>query len=168
MSAKLHIVKKSRKDYPDADIKKGDKYYWWKFQRCEKHRSKVFPSRSQLTRSEFWSSVYIIQENIEEIVTDDYTNRVAELRDDIEQIAIEIEVLRDKTQDKVNNIPESLKDANTANMLRKRVEALENWQGEIEILDTNIDSDLSEPEQEEALDGFMDELQLHYIDVDCE
>jgi len=69
---KAHFVKKARKDYPDAGIKAGEKYYWWKFN-FQKHiyRSKTAPTRQQLTKSDFLSHVYDIEDHIGNLSTDD-------------------------------------------------------------------------------------------------
>ena len=57
---------KARKDYPNSGIKKGDTYYWWKFYKGPLYRSLSYPKRSQLTQSEYLSTIYETQEELEE------------------------------------------------------------------------------------------------------
>ena len=62
---KVHKCK-ARKDYPNSGIKKGDTYYWWKFYKGPLYRSLSYPKRSQLTQSEYLSTIYETQEELEE------------------------------------------------------------------------------------------------------
>jgi len=69
--AQAHFVKRARKDYPEDDIKKGDSYWWWAFMVCgrggPKHRSKKEPRPSQLTQSDFLSTVMSVEEDLSEL-----------------------------------------------------------------------------------------------------
>jgi len=62
---KSHYVKKARKDYPEAEIKKGETYYWFKLWRHPVTRSKVKPKQSQLVNSWYLQTVYRIEEDIQ-------------------------------------------------------------------------------------------------------
>jgi len=61
------FVKSARKAIPDHGIKVGDSYYWWKFRFGGKHISRYWPRPSQLTQSEFYSTLYGCQETIEDL-----------------------------------------------------------------------------------------------------
>lgn len=65
---RVHYVKKARKD--NGCVSKGESYYWWKFRYGSKCMSKKPPKASQLTQSEFLSTVYDINERIEECACD--------------------------------------------------------------------------------------------------
>ena len=84
---RVYFVKKARKDYP-VGIKKGDSYYWWKFRYGGIHRSKTRPRPSQLTQSEFLSTIYAIIEEIQDVTITDF-NSIEELKEFIEEKAEE-------------------------------------------------------------------------------
>lgn len=112
---RVHYVKSARKSY--GDIKRGEPYYWWKFRRGPKQRSRIQPTRSQLTQSSFWSQLYSIQESLD-ADPEDVPDAISSLRD-------ELLSLRDETEEKVDNAPESLKNSPTAELLNGRIEALD-------------------------------------------
>lgn len=120
---RVHFVKKAQKDY--GDIKRGESYYWWKFRYSEKSRSKTRPMPQQLTRSEFWSQVYDFQDEVRNISDsdsrDDITSRMRELADEQDE--------------KRNNMPESLYDSPTGELLGNRQDSLNQWADELDELD---------------------------------
>lgn len=67
---KVHHVKKARKSYPKAGIKKGSPYWWTSTKRngrfTGKQRWKVKPRRSQLTGSEYLAAIYGAREALED------------------------------------------------------------------------------------------------------
>jgi len=136
---KVNTVNKARKAYPEHGIKKGDTYYWWKFRFGGKVMSKSYPKASQLTQSEFLSTVYGIVEQLEMLDGSDIT----ESR--LEDIIMDLETLRDETQDKFENMPEQLQDTSEAgNLLQERVEALENMIDALQSVDLDIDESVFE------------------------
>jgi hypothetical protein len=117
---RVHHVKKARKANKAYGIKKGDSYYWWAFFRGGKHISKTYPRQSQLTRSDYFSAAYGIEEGIEDFLKEkDVTaaNAVTEL----ESAIGDIESLRDETQDKFDNMPDGLQQGDTGQLLEERV-----------------------------------------------
>ena len=136
---KVYIVKKSRKDYPKFGIKKGDSYYYWKFSFGPLVKSKTYPKPRQLTRSSFLINAYDIQDMIADLSK---ITRHADLEDQVQDVISSIEFLRDETQESLNNMPEHLQDTSDSGiLLTERIEALENWQSEIEGVDIEIDAD---------------------------
>lgn len=145
---RVHHVKKARKNYKEDEIKKGESYYWWKFRYGGLHRSKTPPKPSQLTQSEFLSTMYSIEETIQEL------SIVDDLESSIEEIKGELENLRDETQDKFDNMPEGLQQGDTGQLLEGRVSSVEDMISELEQIDTEVsvtvdeDSEEGETEQE--------------------
>jgi hypothetical protein len=147
---KVHTVQKAAKDYPG--IKKGDKYYWWKFRFGSKQMSKTYPKRSQLTQSSFLQTLYTLQD---EFIFDD--EDPGSSRD---ELINEIENLRDECQYSLSNMPEHLQETSDSGlMLQERIEALEAWASELEQVDCDIDDDLEEEEREERVEAIIAELQ---------
>jgi len=152
--ARLHFVKKAQKDYPEAKIKKGDSYYWWKHNFGRKQKSKTKPSRSQLTQSNFYSQLYNIQDTIAESFT------VEGIEGDLESLVGDLQNLLDECQESLDNMPEQLKDTSAAGeTLTERIENLETYISELEAIDTSFEeTDGSEKEMEERLQEIVEEI----------
>lgn len=120
---RVHFVKKARKNY--GDIKKGESYYWWKFRYCAKSRSKTAPKPSQLTRSEFWGTIYDIQEELSGV----------EDRDQLDEIVSRIRELADEQDEKKNNMPDSLQEGPIGELLTSREDSCNDWVDELDALD---------------------------------
>lgn len=129
MAAKVHLVKSARKDYPAHGIKKGEPYYWWKFRYGGKHYSKTPPPPSQLTQSEFLSEWLSIGEDLgredgasfDETMADEYADRLDNLYGTLE--------------DSLSNLPDSLQDAPTGELIQERMSACEEWADALRSLD---------------------------------
>lgn len=144
--ARAHLVQKAAKDYPEHGIKKGEPYYWWKFRYGGKRFSKTAPKRSQLTQSSFYSTVYDIEDDV--IGGAEPTSDLGSIRDDVVQ---QLGDLRDECQSSLDNIPDSLKEGSSGQLLQERIDALESAISEFEQLDLDepSDSDLDWPERNE-------------------
>lgn len=156
--AKVHAVKKARKDYPEAGIKRGDTYYWWQFLHSAPTRSKSYPKQSQLTRSAHKSEAYSIVEEIEMFSTGDIISNgeglVGDLVDRIRELA-------QQSQDSLDNMPEQLQEGDTGQLLQQRVEDMEQWADELDGIDCHIDADeLKSEAEEEAEDELQDDPDL--------
>jgi hypothetical protein len=103
--AKVHLVT-ARKDYPLYGIKKGNSYYWWKFNYGPKIRSKTAPKPSQLIRSEFLSTVEEIQEEL--ISCSD--------QDTLNDIISRIRELSEEQSEKRSNMPENFQDVGSGEL----------------------------------------------------
>ena len=160
---KVHFVKKARKDYPEAGIKKGESYYWWKFRYGGIQRSKTFPKKWQLTRSEFLSRVYQIEDeldNIDVIIEGKKPEEVeTEIQSFIDEITMEIDELKDECQEKLDNMPEQLQDSSDAGvLLQERIEALGNWIDCLESIDISIDEELKGEDLEDRVNEILGEI----------
>ena len=84
------------------------------------------PTRSQLTRSSFLSSLYDIEDRIGDCVDEAYA----------EDLVAELECLRDECQDSLDNMPWQLQETSESGMLlHERFEGLDEWIAEIEDID---------------------------------
>ena len=83
-----------------------------------------------------------------------------DLESSIEVITGEIESLRDECDESLMNMPEHLQDTSDSGMmLTERIDALQEWQEELEIIDLEVDEDLTEEEKEERIDEIISELE---------
>ena len=163
---KVYHVKKARKDYPEAGIKKGESYYWWKPRFWGVRRSKTYPSRQELTQSDFLCRVYDIEDEIAEGIEVDIEDDPSEIESEIENwlrdIISEIEELRDECEDKLYNMPEQLQDTSEAGiLLQDRIDALDDWISDLESVDISIDEGLSEEELQDRVDEILEEIQSY-------
>lgn len=141
---KVTHVKKARKADKAHGIKKGDSYYWWKFRNGGRCVSKIYPKPSQLTRSEFWSTVYSLSEGETPSTKEAFI-------DDKADIITQLEELKDSCDDKFNNMPDSLQQGPTGVLLEERVSALDDAISEIEAVDEPDTEDENDPDATEAM-----------------
>lgn len=154
--AKIHFVKSARKDNPVA--KKGESYYWWKpmigGRGGAKRFSKDYPKPSQTTQSDFLASAYAFSESID-------------AAEDVDAIESEIEAIRDlgnEQQEKLDNMPDGLRDGDTGQLLDERAAGCEEWASNIESAISEYRDKISEIEQAReawaeynSKDGFDDD-----------
>lgn len=135
--AKVHFVKAARKDNPVA--KKGESYYWWKpmvgGRGGAKRFSKERPSRSQLTQSDFLSSLYWIEDG-------DMAN--AQSPEDFRGVAEALRELGSEQREKYDNMPEGLQQGDTGQMLDERASNCESWADEIDQAADELETALEE------------------------
>lgn len=137
--ARATFVKSARKDYPEQGIKKGESYYWWKFRYGGKRFSKKPPRPSQLTGSDFLSTVYAALESVEDCPLDDAEAAALCIRDASEQI----QEAGDDQGDKVSNMPDGLQQGEVAQMMEQRQSDCEQLAGDLEQIADDLD-DLAE------------------------
>jgi vacuolar-type H+-ATPase subunit I/STV1 len=136
--ARLHFVKKARKNYKEYGIKKGDSYYWWAFRFGGKHMSKDKPRRSQLTQSAFLSTLY----EIEDSIADFQPGHPSEIYDFIEDVVSQIEDLKSECENNLDNMPDNLREnSSSGQLLQERIDNLESWISELQSIDTEFDED---------------------------
>ena len=146
---KVHLVKKARKDNDHYNIKAGDSYYWWKFRYGGKRYSKTQPRPSQLTQSEYLSTVYGLQEQIEDMPID--ANDLLSAADELRSVADEIRNLGEEQESKIDNMPDSLQYSETAERLRTRASLCEELAGELESAADDIENlEVTEINEEEC------------------
>lgn len=147
---KLNFVKKARKDNPVC--LKGESYYWWKFAFGAKQYAATRPPRSRLTQSEFFSTLWGLEDGFVPAST------AEELASQIEQFVSELEELRDAQEEKKDNMPESLQESSTGELLQERYDGIEEWLGEIDALDTDYDTTITDDSETEWCDALNEEF----------
>lgn len=156
--AKVTKVHKAQKDYPQYGIKKGDSYYWWKFRFGGKHFSKTYPKRSQLTQSEFLSTVYDIEDELQSISSGDFSE-AGEIKDFVAGIIDRLESLRDEQEGKRDNMPEQLQESATGELLQGRYENLDEMIDELNNIDLDdFDEDDGDADFEQWASDKCDEI----------
>lgn len=157
---------KARKDYPQFGIKKGDVHWTWDLM-LGPRSSKTFrqlekPRRSQLTASEYLSTLYDIEDDLLEF---DGSS------DDVGELITRLEELRDETQDKFDNMPEGLQQGDTGQLLEERVNALDSAIQELEDAKSTLEEaestldDLTEVDAPEEPNGEDFDSQDEYADA---
>lgn len=155
--ARLHYVKKARKDNKAAGIKKGESYYWAGF-RVGRSSFKKFwkerPPRSALTLSPFYSQVYDLEDRG---FSGDTPEDLQGERDDMVSACNE---LADECEDSLSNMPDSLQYSPTGEMLQARIDGMQSTASEFE----NVDLDYDEPSDEEITVMIRDAITTHGTD----
>jgi len=154
---KVIKIEKSRKDYPDFGIKKGDTYYKWSFNFGPTMKSLTPPRRSQLTRSDFLGQLWDMEDGLEErfsgIETED------DFQSEIDSLIDEIQSLIDEQQERLDNMPEQLQETSSAGeTIRERIEYLESWMSDLQSVDVSMDDGLTENERVDRLEEIRDEI----------
>lgn len=154
--ARAHFVKKAQKDHKAGGIKKGESYWWWAFMQGgrggPKHYSKTQPRRSQLTQSAFYGPQYDIEDRISDLSLVDGPDLAGE-RDNI---ADDIRALGEEQQEKLDNMPDSLKEGPTGETLQSRADGCEEWASELEQVDCD-DLEQNKGESDEDYEGRVDD-----------
>lgn len=140
---RVNYVKAAAKDNPVA--KKGESYYWWKPRYGAKRYSKMQPRPSQTTTSDFLSRQMELEERLGDLRG---YSTFEELKSDIEEIISEIRMLGEEQADKLSNMPDSLQQGPTGELLEGRSSGCEDWAGELE----GVDLDVDEPTEQDAID----------------
>lgn len=153
--ARVYEVKKARKAFPEADIKAGDKYYWWKFNFSRTiHRSLTYPKRSQLTQSSFLAQLWDIQDGFT-FDRNDPEGCVGALRDDLEN-------LKSECEGNLENMPEGLRESSDSGQtLQERIDQLDEWINNLDGINIDLDSDCynKKADREARLDELEQEVQ---------
>lgn len=137
--ATVTFVKKARRAVPSAGIAVGDSYYWWAFRYGGKHYSKTKPRRSQLTQSEFLSTICDIEDEISAVSEIDEGNAL--------DFVNRMNDLLSETQNNFDNMKEGLQNGDVGAMMEQRIAGLEQWIAEIE----GIDWETTSPEEAQEL-----------------
>ncbi len=148
---------KVRKAYKAFGLKKGDEAYWWTLKTgpysSRKVYSKTPPKASQLTTSEFLSRFYELEERIADLKADDG------LAAEVESIASDFRDLGNEQEEKKDNMPDSLQNGPTGEMLEERKNKCEEIADELEGL-TLDDSDKEDDEDaDDYWAGKLEEVQ---------
>lgn len=140
-------------------IHKGESYWTWCFMNQNPQYSKTKPRPSQLTQSEFLSQYYGIQEQIEDFAPE----APEDVQEFVDDIVSQLEELRDECQDRFDNMPYQLQDADSGQMLQERIDECDSLISDLESIDAEYCPDDEENEDEEArqewLDNVLSEIQ---------
>ncbi len=96
---------------------------------------------SQLTQSAFLGQLYDIQERIEGL------DASASLQDEVPEIAESLRDLAQECEDNRSNMPDSLQDSDTGNLLEERAQACNDAADELEGIDLS-DFEIAETKEE--------------------
>ena len=160
---RVHVVNKAHKDYPADGIKKGDKYYWWKFRYGGIRRSKTKPRRQDLTQSAFLSQVYDIEDALMAFTVDTEGKSAEDIQSEIEDfisgVTSDINDLQSECEDNLSNMPEQLQESSASGqMLQERIDMLEDWVSELEDIDVELDDEMEKDEIEEKVEDIIAEI----------
>jgi uncharacterized protein YukE len=154
----LHFVKKARKTIRGTGIRRGDSYYWWKFAYGEKQVSKTKPRRSQLTRSEYYSTIFDIEDALADLKPE------AGMEAEVQQAIEELRQLGEDCQGKHDNMPDSLQEGETGQLLQERADSCEQAAEELESIDFDIENKGDDETEEEFWQSKLDEIQAVSLD----
>lgn len=143
--ARATFVKKAAKDYPEHGIKKGESYWWWSFRFGGKFYSKKEPRPSQLTQSEFASTVLALQEAAD----DDGPTTIEEFESKRDELVSSLQDLASETREKFDNMPEGLQQGDTGSLLEERADAVDQAESDISCVEVDFDESDFEIEREE-------------------
>ena len=143
-------VKKAQKSQGECSkcgvkIKKGDGYRWWKFRfggryvRCLK--LECAPKPSDLTRSEFYGTLYGVEESLRSAL-DDFRKGgdPVDLAGTLNELAEELRNLGSECQDKLDNMPEGLQQGDTGQLLENRAQECESKADELESAASEVEA----------------------------
>lgn len=148
---RVNSVKKCRKTPGKCSrcahkIKKGEPYIWWKFNFGAKYvrcaEPSCYPKPSDLTRSEFWGRMGDLQQEGFEGTT------YEELRDRRETVMDALNEIADDCEEKFNNMPQSLQDGDTGQLLQERADACRDCVTELEDIDLPEEEPPDEKDEE--------------------
>lgn len=186
-------VKAARKANPVAQV--GESYYWWKFRFGGKRFSKTYPKRSQLTQSEYFGTLYDIDDQRAAISIDvseydvegtTFEALLADAKSDaqamLEEVQSAINDLAEECTERRDNMPDALQYSPTGELLEERSEACEAVSQEIDSAVSEIDSveiEAVDPEdyedadelreaQAEAFSNACEEIQTLINDIDID
>lgn len=151
---------RAAKDYPDIGVKKGEQYYWWKFNFGPKVRSKTPPRASQLTRSEFLGAMCDIEDEIGALSADDGLESV------VSEIAGRVRELGEEQESKKENMPDSLQESDTGQALQNRSDRCGEIADELEAITFDVSDKEEAQTEEEFWQEKLDEVQAVDLTTD--
>jgi len=122
-------------------VKKGQEYYTWTLFGRSPQISLDYPKRQQLTGSDFLCQVYDLEDRLSELSCE----TIEDLEEERDSICEEIRDLASEQEEKRSNMPESLQEAPTGELLQNRYDSLEEWASNLE----GVSIDFDEPDKEE-------------------
>jgi len=131
---------KPRDENDPLFCKKGDTYYWWKFQNSPKRYSLTPPKPSQLTQNPFYQAVYSIAESIDALDINSFESE-SDMESFKEETIGEIEEIVAELDEKISNMEsyDGLSESPACELLRERLDAVQQWQNDIDNVDATLD-----------------------------
>lgn len=156
---RVHTVQKARKADPRFGIAVGDKYHYWEFRNGGVRKSKTYPTRSQLTMSNFLGQLYTL-----------FDDTVANASDpgDFEAAAESLRELGQECEESKSNMPEGLQEGPTGELLQERADGCEQAAEELERIGTELQEKLDAIEALAEIKKRYDEAQAELDDADAE
>lgn len=146
-------------------IQAGAPYVWWKFRyggkRVRCGQAACAPKPADLTQSEFLSTLYDIQE------TTFPADTIEDLESAKDEVVSRLEELRDQQEEKRSNMPDSLQESDTGNMLQERYDAIDSAISDIESVDIT-DLDPEDKDEGETDEDFATRQQEHRDEIAAE
>ena len=139
--------RRAAKDYPASGIKKGEKYYTWKFKFGGRRRQKERPLPEQLTQSPYLQEWLPLQREIEAF---DGT------ASDLDSLLERVRDLGQEQQDKLDNMPDGLQDGHAGETLRERADECEDLASTLEDLKgqlEEVENEQTDADGDGAADG---------------
>lgn len=138
--------RKARKNYEAEGIKKGDMYFTWAIKTGPAsgrvYRSLTKPRPSQLTASDFFSTLYAAQESFHDSIAE--AGDPSDLESAVESYKSELESLKDDTQGKFDNMPEGLQQGDTGTLLSERVDNVDSLINDLDGVNIPSDEEIKE------------------------
>lgn len=151
------VSSKPRDESDEVIIQKGQTYYMWSFPFGGTYKQLTPPRRSQLTRSEFLGQMYDLEDSVMEFTC----NTLEELETQVEEWKSELESIRDEQEEKRDNMPESLQESFSGELLQERYDALEDLINELDCID--FESQVEEAEEEAEDADHAQQLEEEYL-----
>lgn len=146
---KVH-KRKAGKDYPEQGIAKGETYYTWHPKGANWQRQKTAPTPRQLTANAWEHFLMDTREGVEALGMLERED----LESAIEELASLAREKGDEEDEKFNNLPESLQDSSTGELLQERRDLAYEIADSLENIDLDEDRELEEIQQE--IDSVLD------------
>lgn len=145
--------------------KKGDTYYYWAFAFSPVQYSRITPRNSQLTKSEFYSTFY----SIEEEVQDSCADNIEDLESLLAGIKEQCEELRDLQEEKRDNMisgNENLEYTPTCELLQERYDTMDDVCNSLDSI--FIDEDEIDDLDDEEVAQIREDRIIEYCDEKIE
>jgi hypothetical protein len=154
---------KAMKDYPAAGIKKGQRYYYVRIKtgpRSSREMRSLTPfKQSQLTTSEYLSAAYALTERFDEL------SDLATLESELESLASDARELGEEQQAKFDNMPDSLQQGDTGQLIEERANAMSEWADNLDQAASTASEKLAEfEENQEAWTHYDNEMSEYDAD----
>jgi predicted RNA-binding Zn-ribbon protein involved in translation (DUF1610 family) len=169
---KVHKTRKDQGTCPKcgAPIAIGAAYVWWQFKNCGRsircNKTECYPKPSELTRSEFLSTVLGLQESSFQHSDNVTMEDIETERDDVQSA---LEDLASELQEKHDNMPEGLQEGDTGQLLQERADSVQEAADALESVDCTYDNEeeMTDEQKQEKCEEVLTELQDALSGISC-